>query len=529
MTTPDHPDRPSGPDRPGAPEPAARPAPAPPLPPVPAAPPPVGPPAPPPVGPPAPPPGRRPGRTVRRLPLRTRLTLLTAVAVAVAVAVSAFACWFLTRDQLRSQLDASLRNVNVPPTYIAQTVRDCESTDPPTNERTLPGIAYGQVVTDDGRRCVGFNSRPVRVEPEDTEVAAGTRDTVLRDGMTESGEPVRVLTRRPGPGEGVTGYAVSVSRPLSEIEEPLDTLALLLTAVAGIGVLGAATAGLWIARTGLKPVDRLTGAVEHVARTEDLAVRIPVEGGDEIARLSRSFNAMTAALASSRDRQQQLIADAGHELRTPLTSLRTNVDLLVRSEETGRAIPADDRRALLASVRAQMTELGALIGDLQELARPDAVAGSGPPEVVGLHEIAARAVERARLRGSGIAIVTDLAPWYVRAEPAALERAVVNLLDNAVKFSPPGGEVEVALSGGELTVRDHGPGVPAEELPHVFERFWRSPSARGLPGSGLGLSIVDRSVRQSGGEVALRPAPGGGTVAAVRLPGAPHPPPGTAE
>ncbi|MZE75985.1 HAMP domain-containing protein, partial [Streptomyces sp. SID5475] len=429
--------------------------------------------------------------------MRTRLTLLTAVAVAVAVAVSAFACWFLTRDQLRSQLDASLRNVNVPPTYIAQTVRDCESTDPPTNERTLPGIAYGQVVTDDGRRCVGFNSRPVRVAPEDTEVAAGTRDTVLRDGVTESGEPVRVLTERPGPRDGVTGYAVSVSRPLSEIQEPLDTLALLLTAVAGIGVLGAATAGLWIARTGLKPVDRLTGAVEHVARTEDLAVRIPAEGGDEIARLSRSFNAMTAALASSRDRQQQLIADAGHELRTPLTSLRTNVDLLVRSEETGRAIPAEDRRALLASVRAQMTELGALIGDLQELARPDAVAGSGPPEVVGLHEIAARAVERARLRGSGIAIVTDLAPWYVRAEPAALERAVVNLLDNAVKFSPPGGEVEVALSGGELTVRDHGPGVPAEELPHVFERFWRSPSARGLPGSGLGLSIVDRSVRQS--------------------------------
>ncbi|NJQ00051.1 HAMP domain-containing histidine kinase [Streptomyces sp. PLAI1-29] len=462
---------------------------------------------------------------MRRLPLRTRLTLLTAVAVAVAVAVSAFACWFLTRDQLRGQIDTSLRNVRVPPEFLSRTVADCRATTPQADRRVLPGIAYGQVVTEDGGRCVADNSQPVEVTAADAEVAAGTRDEVLRDGVTEDGEPVRVLTRRVGPAGGAPGYAVSVARSLRDVEEPLGTLALLLTAVAGVGVLGAATAGLWIARTGLRPVDRLTGAVEHVARTEDLAVRIPVEGEDEIARLSRSFNAMTAALASSRDRQQQLIADAGHELRTPLTSLRTNIDLLVRSEETGRAIPAADRAALLDSVRAQTKELAALIGDLQELARPDTAAGAAPPEVTGLHAIAARAVERARLRGSSVTVTTALAPWYVRAEPAALERAVVNLLDNAVKFSPPGGSVEVVLRDGELTVRDHGPGVPAEELPHVFERFWRSPAARGLPGSGLGLSIVDRAVGQAGGEVALRPAPGGGTVAAVRIPGAAHPPP----
>lgn len=178
----------------------------------------------------------------------------------------------------------------------------------------------------------------------------------------------------------------------------------------------------------------------------------------------------------------------------------------------------------MSSVKAQMTELASLIGDLQELARPDA-AQPGPLQVVPLHDITRTALERARLRGPELTITADLAPWYVRAEPAALERAVVNVLDNAVKFSPPRGTIDVVLHRGELTVRDQGPGIPADELPHVFERFWRSPSARQLPGSGLGLSIVARTVQQAGGEIALLPGPGGGTEAAIRLPGAPQPPP----
>lgn len=179
----------------------------------------------------------------------------------------------------------------------------------------------------------------------------------------------------------------------------------------------------------------------------------------------------------------------------------------------------------MTSVKAQMTELASLIGDLQELARPDA-PGPGPLQVVALHDIADTALERARLRGPELTIRADLTPWYVRAEPAALERAVVNVLDNAVKFSPARGTIEIALRDGELTVRDQGPGIPADELPHVFERFWRSPSARQLPGSGLGLSIVARTVHQAGGEIALHPATDGpGTVASIRLPGAPTPPP----
>lgn len=459
----------------------------------------------------------------RAMPLRSRLALLVTCAVALAVAAVAVTCWLLTRTQLRHQMDDSLRSLKVGGPYLVETATTCRDSSTSPNSGTAPGTTtvFVQVVQPDGTRCVGRGSTPVEVEGPDLQVAQHLQKQTLHDGRTDDGESVRVLTQV----DRDSGFTVSLSRPLSEIDTPLNKLALLLAAVAGVGVIGAGAAGLWVARTGLRPVDELTAAVEHVARTEDLDLRIPAEGDDEIARLSRSFNSMTASLASSRDLQQQLIADAGHELRTPLTSLRTNIELLARSEDTGRAIPPDDRKALLSSVTAQMTELAALIGDLQELSRTDDSGQGGKVQVVALHEIVDAALERARLRGPELTFEADLAPWYVRAEPAALERAIVNVLDNAVKFGPPGSAVEVALKRGALTVRDHGPGIPTEELPHVFDRFWRSPSARSLPGSGLGLSIVARTVNQSGGQVSLEAAETGGTVATVRLPGAPTPPP----
>ncbi|MEU9101120.1 HAMP domain-containing sensor histidine kinase [Streptomyces sp. NPDC048361] len=460
-------------------------------------------------------------RRYRTMPLRSRLALLVTTAVAVAVAAVSVTCWLLTRAQLGAELDTTLRNTAAPSSLVQGALQSCMS------EGNLPPgqkpFAYIQVVLPDGTRCVAPDSPPVRVTRQDIAVAQGVKTESLHSSTTDSGMDVRVHTQRQEfAGRWAT---VSLSRPLTEVDSALNRLALLLTGLAGIGVVAAGAAGLWVARSGLRPVDKLTGAVEHVARTEDLAVRIPVEGEDEIARLSRSFNAMTAALASSRDRQAQLIADAGHELRTPLTSLRTNIELLARSDETGRAIPPADRAALMASVKAQMSELASLIGDLQELSRPDAVR-EGPFEVVGLHDITRVALDRARLRGPELTLTADLAPWYVRAEPAGLQRAVVNVLDNAVKFSPPHGAITVALDRGVLTVRDQGPGIPAEDLPHVFERFWRSPSARALPGSGLGLSIVARTIRHAGGEVVLAPAEGGGTLATITLPGAPTPPPG---
>ncbi|MFF0111484.1 sensor histidine kinase [Streptomyces prasinus] len=480
-------------------------------------------------------------RRYRSLPIRARLSLLVAAAVAFAVAAVSVTCWFIVQERLYEQLDSDLEKATVlqgPQRVdeIRSALNNCTDTPRDSMDGGF-GETFSQVVREDGTVCL-FPSSSGRIEvtSSDRDViasAGGGSSGLHRDGTTQDGAEVRVLTLPLVINDPSTltssKAAVLAAVPLKGTKSTLNDLALILLLVSGVGVLGAAAAGLAVARAGLRPVDELTEAVEEVARTEDLGIRIPVgdDAEDEVARLSRSFNSMTSALASSRDLQQQLIADAGHELRTPLTSLRTNIELLTRSEETGRPLPAGDRKALLASVKAQMTELAALIGDLQELSRPDTAQHEGPAQIVAWQDVVEAALRRARLRGPELTLTADIRPWYVRAEPSALERAMVNILDNAVKFSPEGGTVEVRLVDGVLTVRDHGPGISADELPHVFDRFWRSPTARALPGSGLGLSIVARTVQQAGGTVTLTPAEdgAGGTTATVRLPGAPVPPP----
>ncbi|GAA4555434.1 ATP-binding protein [Streptomyces collinus] len=477
-------------------------------------------------------------RRFRSLPIRSRLALLVAAAVAFAVAAVSVTCWFIVQGKLYDEIDNDLRSSVGPlrPDDFQDLTNDCRQT--PSDELGMGSRpkSYGQLVRVDGKVCLFPSSTAqVQVSGDDKAVAKDPDPNQghIRDGTDNDGNKLRVLTTAVVIKDGrlplgvAADYSLVIALPLKGTQSTLNELALILLLVSGVGVLGAGAAGLAVARAGLRPVDKLTEAVEHVARTEDLNVRIPVEDDseDEIARLSHSFNSMTSALASSRDLQQQLIADAGHELRTPLTSLRTNIELLTRSEETGRPIPEADRKALLASVKAQMTELATLIGDLQELSRPDPGQHSERTQIVAWQDTVESALRRARLRGPELTITADVEPWFVRAEPSALERAVVNILDNAVKFSPEGGLIEVRLTEGVLTVRDHGPGIPADELPYVFDRFWRSPGARALPGSGLGLSIVARTVQQAGGEVSLSRADGGGTVATVRLPGAAVPPP----
>ncbi|MCX5265064.1 HAMP domain-containing sensor histidine kinase [Streptomyces sp. NBC_00199] len=479
-------------------------------------------------------------RRLRTLPIRARLSMLVAAAVAFAVAAVSVTCWFIVQGKLYDQVDQDLEKSLVVARGLQgqaeSAVNNCTTKASLNPGNGPPRNAYYQVVTEDGRSCVTpYSAGAVTVTEADKNLIEQGSDTHgrFRNGTDSEGNDVRVLVL---PGltvadpvtQSTSNAALLIALPLKNTQSTLNDLALLLLLVSGIGVVGAGAAGLAVARAGLRPVDKLTEAVEHVARTEDLSIRIPVEDetDDEIARLSRSFNSMTASLADSRELQQQLIADAGHELRTPLTSLRTNIELLTRSEETGRPIPEADRKALLASVKAQMTELASLIGDLQELSRSEGQRGERV-QVVSFEDTVESALRRARLRGPELTVTASLESWYTRAEPAALERAVVNILDNAVKFSPEGGTIEVRLVDGTLTVRDHGPGIPADELPHVFDRFWRSPGARALPGSGLGLSIVARTVEEAGGQVTLERADGGGTVATVRLPGAPTPPPET--
>ncbi|MFD0272032.1 sensor histidine kinase [Streptomyces sp. NPDC127106] len=468
-------------------------------------------------------------RNFTHMSLRSRLALLAAVAVAIAVTGAAIACWAVTQQQLTNQLDNNLTNVQASPGYVQALLRTCgtQQTGAGTSDSS-PTPYTIQVVTADGTVCTAPGKSTIKVLADDVAVARGLKSSALHDSEAEDGVVMRVATSKETatPGWASRSIAISIAQPLTVVDEPLETLALLLFGVAGFGVVGAATAGLAIARAGLRPIERLTQTVEHIADTDDLSTQIPVSGEDEINRLARSFNSMTTALAESRDRQQQLIADAGHELRTPLTSLRTNIELLIRSENSGRVLPSTMRTELLDSITEQITELSSLVTDLQELSRQEGRSAHRTLQVEPLHEIAASALRRSRLRGPNLSFVDALEPWYVRAERHALERAIVNLLDNAVKFSPPGGEVAISLRGGTLQVRDHGPGIPEQDLLYVFERFWRSPSARSLPGSGLGLSIVSHVVTQAGGKVDLQNAQGGGTVATVRIPGAPTPPPG---
>lgn len=438
--------------------------------------------------------------------LRARLTLIAALAVAIAVAGIALAAYVTVSRQLRSQEDSSLqtqlRLLHLTPSGRLVMPPSGNSSGSVVQEFSL------QVIDSSGVSDNYFNKQ--LSNPTDFSVAVSGNDVVHAYSHWSDGTRVRVLVV-PLPGD----QGLVVARNISGDAATLDHLRLLLFFAGGIGVLFAAAGGLLVSRSGLRPVDRLTAAAEHIARTEELDVPIEVVGSDELARLAKAFNSMTSALSSSRERQQQLVADAGHELRTPLTSMRTNLDLLIRSEKSGRALPPEDRDRLLEDLALQMAELGTLVGELVNLARDDRAIEPTVP--VDFAEIIERAVERARLRSDGL-IDVDLQPWPVLGRPAELERAVVNLLDNAVKFSPADEPVLVRLSGGVLTVTDRGPGLSDEDRPHVFERFYRSTSARGMPGSGLGLAIVAQTVMAHGGTVALEPGLGGGTTARLVLP-----------
>jgi two-component system sensor histidine kinase MprB len=248
-----------------------------------------------------------------------------------------------------------------------------------------------------------------------------------------------------------------------------------------------------------------------VARTRDLSRRIRTDGTDELSRLGASFNTMLEALANAERSQRQLVADASHELRTPLTSLRTNIEVM-----SSDMLAPDDKERLLRDLIAQLDELTVLVADLVDLARddePDAAA-----EDVRLDTLVSDAVERARRHAADKVFFTDLHPCLVEGVPGRLDRAVTNLLDNAAKWSPPGGQIEVTVSDGEVRVRDHGPGIADSDLPYVFDRFYRAPAARGLPGSGLGLAIVRQVAEAHGGTVMAERANGGGASMRLKLP-----------
>ncbi|GAA2819531.1 HAMP domain-containing sensor histidine kinase [Kribbella solani] len=477
--------------------------------------------------------------TLHKLSLHARVTLLAAVAVGLAVAIVSIAAYVTVRQQMYQNLDNSLtqRAVQAAQKGVLTDLTILQSV--PSDALGLSDIRVG-VISADGEKFGPPKSLLPPMGDDELQIARaqGNEASLRTVGLRNAGTHFRVVAVpakycpptlseacHAEPENYLQPGALVVAQSLGPIDKTLHNLGIVLWAFGLIGVIGAALAGNAVARSGLRPLARLTGAAEHVARTEDLKP-IPVSGTDEISRLAMAFNAMLGALAQSRDRQRRLVGDAGHELRTPLTSVRTNLDLLAQADKRGGLRP-EDRQQLLDDVRAQMDELTTLIGDLTELARDTPQVRNA--ELIELSNVVEDAVMKVRRRAPGLEWDVQLTPFPVWGDERLLGRAVTNLLDNAAKYSvpagaaqhtddQPAGHVTVRLLDGVLTVTDSGPGIAEADLPHVFERFYRSSEARGLPGSGLGLAIVKHAAEQHGGMIYARNVPGSGAQFTLWLP-----------
>ena len=383
---------------------------------------------------------------------------------------------------------------------------------PPHSDRFGASSPYEQLVTAHGAG-LDFGGRP-RAPAGGRRRGCGRRRAarLYYSETTLGGVRAMVLTTPLAPG-----LALQVAAPLNTVDTEVTSVGATLALLSAIGVALAALAGWGVARAGLAPVGRLAAVAEQVTTTGDPASRVEVDRADELGRLATSFNTMLNALQRSLAAQRQLVSDASHELRTPLTSLQINAELLAGDPGLSGA----ERQEVLDRVVAQVGELGQLVANVTELARGEPVTSAFGD--VRLDEVVAAGLEGARRDWPQTPFTADLEPCVVFGSAGRLQIAVRNLLDNAAKFGPPGAPVEVRLLGGELTVRDRGAGIAPADLPHVFDRFYRAASARAVPGSGLGLSIVRQVAEGHGGSVRAESADGEGTLIRLRLPGSASP------
>ena len=450
---------------------------------------------------------------LRAWPLQRRVAYLTTIAVALAVAVTSVAGYVTLRISLYRALDAEMvqtaTSLAVVP--VAQDIRTLGG----LTERALRAgnVSVAAIRTDGETFYVPDERDHLVLGAKELAVARLQSGYSARNGVTSGGDAYRIVAV---PITDLGNYALVLGRPLRPTNDILSSLWLVLIIFGVAGVIIAAVVGAYVARSSLRPVRELSAAVEHVSVTKELTpITINAPAGD-IAVLAESFNQMLQSLASSRERQARLIADAGHELRTPLTSLRTNIELLATDAESGM-LKQKDRIAILADVKAQLVEFTALIGDLVQLARDETAS---TPEALDFRNVVNAALDRVRRRAHGLIFDVELNPFYVVGDSDTLERAITNLLDNAVKWSPPNGTIRVQLEGDRLRVADQGPGISEADMPFIFDRFYRGDTARQTSGTGLGLSIVAQTVAQHGGWVTAGRSAQGGAEFTIQLPGA---------
>ena len=470
---------------------------------------------------------------------RSRITILVVLAVGLSVALGALISYICISRAIMNRVDSQLEQraqVLTAQTSGGQMGLVTQQLLSTTNAEVLlsaSGYQESIVYSDGASYQPSAVSLGVYGDPSASTViriAAPVGQPELDIAVQQSGSSLRTVNshgvdyrvyaipNRAGNQFNSEPSALVFSVSLAPTEATLDTLTTVSIIVGLIGIALAGAAGLAIGRAALRPVEKLSKASEYIARTGDLR-SLEVVGDDELAQLTRNFNTMLGALARSQEHQRRLVADAGHELRTPLTSMRTNLDLLaqVMALPNDTRLSTEDRVELMNDVRAQMEELSLLISDLVELSRDE--QPSHAIEHVDLRDIVDRAAERVQRRAPALTYELQLSPWYLDGDPAALERLITNLMDNAAKWSPEGGKVTVTLADGLLQVADQGPGIAEEDLTHIFERFYRSPEARTMPGSGLGLAIVRQIAENHGGRVAAARAQGGGALLGVWLPG----------
>ena len=459
--------------------------------------------------------------------LRWKFSLIAAALAAFAALAASSVGYVATRAQLLDQIDSSVTDRVAALTHAAGDHGDLVDPgrdDPGTLRGSpVPGLPrlrgfprppedqaharlfLAQEIQPSGK-TVALDGVALPVDPSDLRLARAVvpAPTRLRDAnLPRGGESVRVATVAiPGLG------AIQVARSLRETSQTLSDLRTRLLLITMLVIAFAIAVAFLLARTATRSLEHLTQAAESVARSGSPDAEIQVSGTDEIGRLGRSLSQMLASLAQSQEQQQRFVQDAGHELRTPLTSLRTNISVLDRIDR----LSDDDRARLIADLDSEATEMATLVDELVQLS----VGGDEHPGSVDLGRLAQKAADRAARR-SGRTITTELEPAVIEGRPKGLERAVSNLLDNALKFDPSGGAIELKVSKNRIEVSDRGPGIPADQLELVFERFHRTVESRNVPGSGLGLAIVSEVAQAHGGAAYARNRDGGGATVGFTL------------
>jgi len=431
---------------------------------------------------------------------RVRLTVLASLAVAVAIVGTSFAVYVTTRSEQMGQVDSELRQTLTLPQF--KMIRAFGATPGPGVLASGANVKRAVIPIGSRQIILPRSLKAVQVDVH----ASSTGPTAVRfTTKTIGGVPSRVMSYV------AKNRVVQASTSLVEVQRNLSRLRWLLVLISLGGIAVAAMLGALVSRTAVAPLRRLTETTEGILETGDLSRRTGQRGRDEISRLSGRLDELLAMLESSLRTQRQLVADASHELRTPIATLRANVELLA---EPGKLDPRE-RADLVVDVKDELESMTMLVGELVELARGE--EHDVAPTEFRLDEVVRTAVERASRRAPDLAFRTRLEPSIVTGVPERIERAVSNLLDNARKWSPAREAVDVSVRDGIVEVRDHGPGIAAEDVPLVFNRFYRSTSARGKPGAGLGLAIVKQIADAHGGSVSVDRARGGGAILRLRL------------